>query len=326
MMKRVQIILSLLISVVCLYYSFRNIDWGQTWTLMLGAGIWYVTASIAVSLASVWIRAWRWKFMVDPIKPVRVSGLFSSTMIGFMANNILPARLGEFVRAYAVGQEFGLSKSAAFATIVIERAFDLGTLVFCLGVALFLVRLNPAIQMMGYVAIGSCVLTFVALFWFHRRREQATRLMDGLLRRLPEKPRERANRLMHSFIDGLGVLARGGHILAILVLSLVMWGSVAWSMDLCMRALSLVVPWYASIVMLVVVSLGLMIPSGPGFAGTFEAATILSLLIFPGVIKEQAVSFAILFHVTQFVPVTVIGLYYFWKSNLSLRGGTSDER
>lgn len=325
MMKRLQIILSLVISVVCLYFSFRNIDWGRTWTSMREANYLLVLATVAVTMSSNWLRAYRWKYMMEPLGKVNIDGLFSATMIGMMANNVLPARLGEFVRAYAAGKIFQVSKSASFATIVVERAFDLGTLVFCLGLALFLVHLDPRVQLMGYVAIASCVATFVVLIWFRQRREQVSRFAGAFLERLPERFRERGNRLTHSFIDGLEVLANGSHIVLILVLSLVMWASVIWSMDLCMRALHLPVPWYASIIMLVVVNLALMLPAGPGFAGTFEAAVILSLLIFPGVTKEQAVSYAILYHVTQFLPVTAVGLYYLWRANLSLTAATSDE-
>lgn len=324
MMKRLQIALSLLISVICLYFAFRGIDWAKTWTAMKSANYVYVMATVLVSLGSVWLRAYRWKFMLDPVKKVSVPGLFAATMIGFMANNILPARLGEFVRAYAVGRIFRVSKSAAFATIVIERAFDLVTLVLCLGLVLLLVPLEK-IRPMGLLAIIFCILTFAVLIFFRQRRTIVAGYVSGLFRRFPETSRNRADRLLHSFIDGLEVLARGQHIVAILVVSIVMWASVALSLDLAMRAFSFHVPYYASLVLLVVVSLGLMVPSGPGFAGTFEYAVIWSLLLFPGITKEEAASYAILYHATQFLPITILGFYYLWKSNLSLSDATRDE-
>ena len=323
MMKKIQIIVSLLISVVCLYFAFRGINWSETWQAMRGANYLYLAATVLVTLGSIWLRAYRWKFMLDPVKPVSVEGLYASTMIGFMANNILPARLGEFVRAYAAGRLFKVSKSAAFATIVIERAFDLVTLVLCLGVVLLLVPLEK-IRPMGILAIVFCVLTFAVLIFFRQRRTMVAGYFDGLFRRLPDSSRTRAGNLLHSFIDGLEVLARGHHIAAILIVSIVMWASVALSLDLAMRAFSFKVPSYASLVLLVVVSLGLMVPSGPGFAGTFEAACIWSLLLFPSITKEQAASYAIMYHATQFIPITLLGFYYLWKSNLSLSDATTD--
>ena len=324
-MKRLQIVVSLLISAVCLYFAFRNINWDETWHAMAGANYIYIAATVLVSMGSIWLRAYRWKFMLDPVKKVPVPGLFQSTMIGFMANNILPARLGEFVRAYAVGRMFRISKSAAFATIVIERAFDLVTLVLCLGLVLFVQPLSRPIKIMGVVAISACLLMFAILVFFRQRRDLVSTFFDGLLKRLPEGSRNRAGRILHSFIDGLEVLARGGHIVVILILSLVMWFSVAWSLDLSMRAFAFQVPYYASLVLLVVISLGLMIPSGPGFAGTFEAATIWCLLLFPGIKKEQAASYAIMYHATQFIPITVLGFYYLWKSKLSLSDATRSD-
>lgn len=324
MMKRIQIVVSLLISVVCLYFAFRNIDWVETWGAIHRANYLYIMLTVVVTLGSVWLRSYRWKFMLDPIRKVPVGGLYQSTMIGFMANNLLPARLGEFVRAYAVGRAHGVSKSAAFATIVIERAFDMLTLVFCLGLVLLLVQLSPQIKWMGVFAIAVTLTMFSVLVFFRQRRDLVIRIVDRLTRSLPESSRNRGGRLLHSFIDGLEVLAKGGHILVILGLSLVMWGSVMLSFDLTMRAFNLDVPVYTSMVLLVVVSLGLMIPSGPGFAGTFEAAVIWTLLRFPEITKEQAASFAIVYHATQFIPITALGLYYLWKSKLSLTAASAD--
>jgi glycosyltransferase 2 family protein len=325
MIKRLQVVFSLVISAVCLYFAFRNINWNETWHAIAGANYLYILATVIVSMGSIWLRAYRWKFMLDPVKRVKVTGLFESTMIGFMANNILPARLGEFVRAYAVGRMFRVSKSAAFATIVIERAFDLVTLVMFLGAVLLLVKLSPQLEVMGLIAVVVCTVMFGILILFRQRRETVSRFFDGLLVRLPESSRNRAGRLLHSFIDGLEVLARGGHIAAILLLSVVMWLSVAWSLDLSMKAFAFQVPYYASLVLLVVISLGLMIPSGPGFVGTFEAATIWALLHLPGsgVTQEQAASYAIMYHATQFFPITALGFFYLWKANLSLSDATS---
>ncbi len=325
MTRRLQVLFSFLVSGVCLYLAFKNVDWSETWLALKAANYLYILGTVAVTIGSIWIRAYRWKFMLDPVKKIPASGLFSSTMIGFMANNVLPARLGEFVRAYAVGRQFQLSKSAAFATIVIERAFDLVTLVLCLGVVLLLVQLNPKIQFMGAFAIVVCILMFGVLVFFRQRRDVVSRIADGLMKRLPEGARGRGSKFVHSFIDGLEVLARGQHLLAILVLSLVMWASVALSMELTIRAFSLEVPYYASLVLLVVVSLGLMIPSGPGFAGTFEAATIWALMRFDGVTNDQAASYAIMFHATQFFPITALGLYYLWRSKLSLNAASQSE-
>lgn len=317
MMKRLQILLSLLISAVCLYFSFRGIDWSETFKAMRQANYVLITGTVLVTLVSVWLRAYRWKFMLDPIKAVSISDLYSSTMIGFMANNILPARLGEFVRAYAIGHTARVSKGAAFATIVIERAFDMVSLVFFLGVVLLVHPLARPVKVAGGIAIAICAMMFVVLILFRARRDLVMRLFHIVSVRMPEGARRKGEGLLHSFIDGLEVLARGHHIVIILVLSLVMWLTVALSMDLGLKAFALDVPIHASLVLLVVVSLALMIPSGPGFAGTFEAAVIGTLLLM-NIDKERAASYAIMYHATQFVPITALGFYYLWKARLTL--------
>lgn len=322
MMKKLQIALSVVISLVCLYFSFRGIDWVKTAEAMRHANYWFIAGTVGVTMISIWLRAYRWKFMLDPIKKVSTGSLFASTMIGFMANNILPARLGELVRAVAVGHQARVSKSAAFATIVIERAFDMVSLVFFLGVVLLVHPLDRRIKIVGLIAVAICVAMFVVLILFRARRDLVMRLFVRFSGGMPPAAREKAQGLLHSFIDGLEVLARGHHIVAILVLSLVMWLSVALSMDLGLRAFALQVPVHASLVLLVVVSLALMIPSGPGFAGTFEAAVIVTLISM-GVDKELAASYAIMYHATQFVPVTLLGFYFLGKSGMSLGSMTS---
>ena len=131
-------IIGLVISSVFLYLAFRKVDYSELWSALKEANYWYIIPNIILVILSMWMRAYRWRFMIDPIKKVGLSRLFSSVMIGFMANNVLPARLGEFVRAYSLGTKENISRSATFATIVIERIFDGFSLLFILWLSLLL--------------------------------------------------------------------------------------------------------------------------------------------------------------------------------------------
>ena len=179
MMKKLQILVSVVISAVCLYFSFRGIDWAKTGAAMAGANYLLIAATVGVTLVSIWLRAYRWKFMLDPIKKVSLNDLYSSTMIGFMTNNILPARLGEFVRAYALGHTAKVSKSAAFATIVIERAFDMVSLVFFLGSCFCCIPLDRRVKIAGVVAIAICAAMFIVLILFRARRDWSSGCSTG---------------------------------------------------------------------------------------------------------------------------------------------------
>ena len=130
-------IIGLLVSLVFLYLAFRKVDFSELWSALKGANYWYILPNIVLVILSMWMRAYRWKFMIHPIKKVGLGRLFSTVMIGFMANNVLPARLGEFVRAYSLGAKENISKSATFATIVIERIFDGFAILFILWLSLF---------------------------------------------------------------------------------------------------------------------------------------------------------------------------------------------
>ena len=129
-----------LISIVLVYLAFRKVQFAALWNSISEANYWWVLVNVAFVMAMMYYRAYRWKFMVDPIKKVGMSKLFSSTMIGFMASNVLPLRLGEFVRAWSLGRIADMSRSAVLATIVIERIFDSFALLTFLTIILMFKR------------------------------------------------------------------------------------------------------------------------------------------------------------------------------------------
>jgi uncharacterized protein (TIRG00374 family) len=118
-------LLGLVISAISLYLALRGIDWTAVLAALKEAQYWYILPNGACILLSLWLRAIRWRYMTDAVKPgIALHSLFASTMIGFMVNNVLPLRLGEIARPFSLSQKEDLSRSAAFATIVVERVFD----------------------------------------------------------------------------------------------------------------------------------------------------------------------------------------------------------
>lgn len=112
------------ISVLFLFLAFRKVNLHELKKALESANYIYLIPAILLTILSLWIRAFRWQYILQPVREIRVSSLFSATMIGFMANNLLPVRLGEFVRAYTIGEKERISKSSSLATIVVERIFD----------------------------------------------------------------------------------------------------------------------------------------------------------------------------------------------------------
>lgn len=305
-------------TVGALVLAFRGTDLPGVWHAIREVEILWFFPVFGGTLLSIWIRAYRWKVMLQPLKPVSTGTAYSATMIGFMANNVLPMRLGELVRAYSVGRAAGISKSSAFATIVMERAFDLLAILLFLGVMLLKHSLVPWVQVAGYTALAACAGMFLVMALSHWKRERAKRIFAVCVRRLPEPLRVQAELLLGRFLDGLELLSRGHHLLWVIVLSVATWLAMALGYYFCMLAFGLDnLPWDASLVLVVVTALAVMLPSGPGFVGTFEVGARYGLELFK-VPETIAVSYAVYYHAVQFIPITLLGLYHLWRENFSL--------
>ncbi|MCP4401395.1 MAG: flippase-like domain-containing protein, partial [bacterium] len=132
--------LGILISIVCLYFVFRNIEVDKVLETMRSVNYFYLVLAAVLQVSTIVLRAERWKYLLAPIKKLTFKHLLPATMIGFMANNVLPARAGEFIRAYVIGKKENISKTTSFATIIIERVFDMITMLGFLVIILLFVK------------------------------------------------------------------------------------------------------------------------------------------------------------------------------------------
>jgi len=305
------------ISVVCLAWAFRGLHYREILEVLRSVEYGWTPLILGATLVSIWLRAWRWQIMLEPIRKVSLAQAYSSTMIGFMANNVLPLRFGEVVRAYSLGRASGVSKSAAFATIVVERAFDLVALLLILALLLLRYSFDPWFQTLGVIALAACVVMFAGMALIRWKKALALRMVGAVSRRLPPGLQSRVDTLVSRFLSGFDVLTRGHHIFMVTLLSILVWVATAGSFYFTLLTFRLDLPLPASFVLMVVCALGVMLPSGPGFVGTFEVAAKYGLLLFQ-VPEEIAVSYAIYYHAVQFIPLTLLGMYHLWRENFSL--------
>ncbi|MDD3642101.1 MAG: lysylphosphatidylglycerol synthase transmembrane domain-containing protein, partial [Candidatus Krumholzibacteria bacterium] len=154
-MKR-KLILGIVISAVFLFFALRNVDPGEMRAAFAAADYRYVLPAVCLTLISLWFRSVRWRYLLNPVKQIGRRSLLSAASIGLMANSVLPVRLGEFVRAYVIGRKERISKSSAFATIVVERIIDgVTVLAFFVAVVLRSPRHYPGwLQTIAYVVAG----------------------------------------------------------------------------------------------------------------------------------------------------------------------------
>jgi hypothetical protein len=281
-----------------------------------------------VFFASLLLRAWRWRIMLTSIVPMKFSDVFGAMNIGYMANNVLPFRMGEVYRAQVVYQLSGMSRTAAFGSVVLERVTDLIFMIPYVGLAVLLFPLPGALREGAYVLSAASFVLTIFLLWTALDRPRVLRLVARLLSVLPLRTSKAANDLFARFTSGLSVLGRRDRIVSIVASSLALWAMYGVMVYFVMVSLGFIGtdlplidanPLGAVLVTLIITTIGFVIPGAPGAVGTYHGVAVMGLSLFdvPG---DRAAGFAFLLHALNYIPLTVLGLVYFWKYGLTFRG------
>lgn len=287
---------------------------------------WFIASVLAVTLTFP-LRALRWRVLLRSAAPdAPLKPFWDAVCIGFMANNILPARAGELVRAYAGTRLIGVPFTTSLASVAVERVFDgvIIVLLLAIGVAspsfpAGTTIMGTSIEKLAASAAAVFVGALVFLILLVRHRSTAEPFGDRLLRRvLPARVSETAVKVFHNLLTGLSVLNSTGDVIKVVAWSFAVWLFNAASYVLAFRAFDLDVPASAALVLQGVVAVGVAVPAAPGFWGVFELLCKLVLGIY-AVGADRAASFAIAVHMGWFVPITVIGLVILAKTGLSLK-------
>ncbi len=311
--------LGLLISLVLLIVVFYQTDPSKIWIALQQAQYIYLFPALALYFIGVGVRAARWHFLLRPIKPISARALFPPVVIGYMANDILPARMGELVRAYVLGRQENVSKAATLVTIIVERIFDgLTMLTFIVAGTLALnladEELNARLRLVGALFIAA-ILAFALLAGMPRRVE---RLAHFFIQRLPtETFRARATALTRALLDGLGVLRSPTDSLAVYALSILAWLFETGMYVVLAWGFNIFLPLPVFLVACAFANLVTIAPSTPGYVGVFDAPIVYVLTLF-GIELNLATSYTLVLHAALIVPVTLLGFFYLWRAGLSL--------
>lgn len=314
-----KLLFSLAISALFLYLAMRGLDMGAIGQSLMRMHGGLLVAAAILHLTSFWVRSLRWRAMLAPLKPIAARRLFPILSISYMANNTLPMRAGEFVRAYLLGRDEGLSKTSSFSSVMLERIFDGLTLLLFLAAVAVLVPLPTWAQRVGLVAGVGFVGVTVFMTGLVFLRAQTLTIVRWGLRFLPGGVQSRIEGFVDRFVAGLDVMQNGRRLLEVAGWSLVVWGMEAVALYVVALACDQPLPVVGAFFTLVIINLGTMIPSSPGYVGTFEFFCAKSLAVFQ-VLEAPAMGFALVLHVVQFVPITLVGLYFMIRQGVSLRG------
>jgi hypothetical protein len=278
--------------------------------------------AVALGLAGLYARALRWRWLFPP--GPRPPGIVPATMIGYMANNVLPLRAGEVVRIYAAARRLReaepLSATQAFwlvaATVAIERVLDSLSLVLILGVLVFLTPVPAPVEWAAGILLAVDVIGVAFLVTVARSPDGGRRLVARLTGRWPRLERL-ALSLFDTALRGLDGIRTPAHALRIAAWTPVIWllpAAAAWAM---LRAMHLDLPFVAGWVVLAFVGIGISVPSAPGYLGVFHFAAKLALEMF-GVASSTALAYALIYHASALLPITVVGWVYLLREHVSL--------
>lgn len=312
-----------LISLVFMYLALRKVDYSVLWQTLQSARWGYLIPNIVLVVGVMFIRAWRWQLILRPVGEVPFARVYSSTMIGFMVNNVLPARLGEIARAVSLGLKTGLSRSATLGTIIIERMYDSFTLLTFLWLVFAFSRLSQhaevgRVRYLGWLFLAVNVALLLILLLLQYRHASVARFVRRVMRPFSARVQNTAQDITEKFARGLKMHHNLPTTAGVIVLSLVLWIIMGFSNYFVFLALGFHLPWEASFVVLVVVSLMISIPSTAGFVGVYHWATQISLQVY-GLHASEALAVAIVLHAAQYIPITALGFYYLRREHLRLQ-------
>ncbi|MEL7646008.1 MAG: lysylphosphatidylglycerol synthase transmembrane domain-containing protein [Anaerolineaceae bacterium] len=324
-LKRWHIWLGVAISAVFLYLAFRRVDFSLVWQYLRQAQWSWVLLGLAFYFFGVLLRAWRWQVLLNPLKRLPIRRLFPVVAIGYMGNNVYPARAGEVLRSVLLKSKDQVDISGSLATIVVERLFDA---IVILGLVLLNLRQLTAMPaaaewvgsiqngaVIGSVAFLLLLLIFLGMVFFP---VQTQKLSGWVINRLvPSRLRASLSGIVARFITGLSSLRSPLETLKVLLLSIAIWTcetGLYWGV---MRALGMDLSFMTLMLLNGVVNLVLLVPAAPGGLGTFDAACKAMLELF-GIGSALALGYTLLLRAALWVPITILGALFFLREGFAL--------
>jgi uncharacterized protein (TIRG00374 family) len=314
-----RIALSVAISAVFLAFAMRGVNWDEALAALRAANYVWVLLMLPVTVWTLFIRAQRWRVFLHAVGVPPLRPLVSATNIGFMANMVLPLRIGEVVRPVLLARRAELPLSGVLASVLLERIFDMFTILFLFGVSASIVDVSDQVRRWGWMLSGLAIAVAVVIVLIRLQERLALSLAKRIADLLPPRFGTPAYGFAQGFVKALEMLDSPMAYLRAFGWSLYLWLAISivyvfgfWAFHLDVE------PLRGALVLTTLVAIAVSVPSAPGFIGSFQLGCVLGLRIF-GVPESPALAYSIIVHLTQFVGVIGAGLYSLWAENISLR-------
>jgi uncharacterized protein (TIRG00374 family) len=304
-----KVILGILISIFLVYLSVRGINLQDVFCDLKNIQLSYVIFFIFLVILMQWLRSYRWGVILHPMEKIDQFSLFSVTSVGFLAIAAIPARIGELARPYLISKRSSIKMSSALGTILVERVLDSFTVLAIAVIVLFLTDLPPWLIKSSIIFFLLALVIFSFIVFLILRRDTALKLINRILSKLPGKFAHTIDEVIHHFIDGFQIITNIKFLLYLFFLSALVWLVDVLAIYMLLKAFDFTLPVMASFVVMIILIVGIAIPTAPGYIGNWHFACVLALSFF-GLAKTEALSFAVVYHFLSMVIVVILGVAF----------------
>jgi uncharacterized protein (TIRG00374 family) len=304
-----KMVVGVTLSALLVYLSVRGIDFQGVVESFRTVRYGYGLLAVAVMFFMQVLRSFRWGLILRPLARIDQITLFSVSNVGFLAIVALPARLGELARPYLITKKSPLKMSSALGTVFVERILDMLTVLVIAAALLLLIPLPPwLVQAAVFFFLATLLLAALVILMIVKR-EATRRILFPLIGKLPVRYAERLQRLIGHFLEGFRIIVDPGLLIGAAVLSILIWLVDVYAIHLLLAAFGFQLPAAAPFVVMLILIIGIAIPTAPGFIGNWHYFCILALSLFD-VPKADALSFAIIYHFLSIGVILLLGLAF----------------
>ncbi|MBP1633711.1 MAG: hypothetical protein H6Q10_285 [Acidobacteria bacterium] len=314
------------LAVALVAWFLRNADLSAVGAELRRGRLGLLGLALVSTMATYAIRSLRWQYLLRGIGPTHYLNAFRTTVIGFAASFLLPARAGEVVRPYLLARDEGLPFTATFATIILERLLDTVTVLILFSAYVLVAgggaeQASPAmfraVKLGGLAAAGATAVVLAIFFVLAGRPAALGRAALRIERVLPARLAHLVARLAQTFAEGLAAVRNPQHLAMVLLWSFPLWLSIALGIWLVSRAFHVSISYPASFLVMTVLVVGVAVPT-PGAVGGFHEAYRLAVTAFFHAPNDRAIGAALILHAISFVPVTLLGIAFMAREGLTL--------
>lgn len=312
-----KVIIGIGISVFFLWYVLKDVHFDLLLEYLGSFNLLVLVAGLVIWLVGYGIRGWRWQLLLRPVVQVPFMTSFKVLVIGFTANNLLPLRAGEFVRAYLLGKKLAVPKTTVFATVAAERLFDgIIVLLFTL-IGATSVELIAWMRQSMWVAGSIFLIVLVGFAFFLILPDTAFGITKFCLRIFPENIRTRLLSLIEVFVQGIQFLRHPDLLVLVTLSSVAIWLTEAAFYYIAAISFGISISFTQALFIKGILNLGILLPSAPGYVGTFEFFIVETMKLMK-VDQTKALGYALVSHFVEFVSINVVGVYYMFREGLHL--------